>query len=331
MEEYISFDDIYRQNVNPTIMEGDTGNYVIILQEKLKILGYYYASITGSFDEYTKNSVIKFQDNNLIIPDGIVGNDTWDILYELTSNAEEELNERQTKPTLRLGSTGIYVTELQTLLTNLLYYNGPIDGNFGTATQTAVKMFQSNNRLTADGIVGRDTWSALETLYSPLAICEENGTNNNFTYTVVAGDSLWSISKRFNTTVDAIKRLNNLTSDVILVGQKLLIPESEGNVTPPTNITYTVVAGDTLWRLAQRFNTTVDAIKRLNNLTSDNLSIGQQLKIPSNNQNTIVYTVVAGDTLWRLAQRFNTTVDAIKRLNNLTSDNLSIGQQLIIQ
>lgn len=321
----------FKQENNPIIKEGDTGDYVIILQDKLKILNYYDSSITGSFDIYTKEAVLKFQQDYGIIPTGIINNETWQALYDATSVAVQPTSLIDERPVLRLGSTGIYVTELQTLLTNLLYYNGPIDGVFGTGTETAVKRLQLNNRLTPDGVVGRDTWSALATLYSPMAICEENGNEGNYiTYTVVAGDTLWALARRFNTTVDAIKSLNNLTSDRLSIGQTLLIPKTNGNITPPNYLTYTVIAGDTLWALARRFNTTVNAIKSLNNLTSDQLSIGQQLKIPSGTQNVITYTVVAGDNLWRIALRFNTTVDAIKQLNNLTSDRLSIGQQLRI-
>lgn len=113
------------------------------------------------------------------------------------------------------------------------------------------------------------------------------------------------------------------------MGQRLLIPTKEEIVPPSTNI-YIVVAGDTLWSISKRFNTTVNDIKRVNNLTSDILSIGQRLIIPSTSSNNLTYIVVAGDTLWNISRRFNTTVSDIKRLNNLTSDILSIGQQLII-
>ncbi len=97
-------------------------------------------------------------------------------------------------------------------------------------------------------------------------------------------------------------------------------------------IEHTVRSGDTLWLLAQRYNTTVNAIKAMNNLTSDMLMIGQVLRIPSTGTTppTFTYTVQPGDTLWLLAQRFNTTVNAIKALNNLTSDVLMIGQVLLI-
>lgn len=302
---------------------------IIVLQDKLKKLGYYDLSITGSFDNYTKDKLLKFQNDYQITQNNILNNLTWDALYGLTNNATTfDLYEQ--RPTLRLGDQGPYVTELQTLLTNLLYYNGEIDGIFGSGTQRAVKVFQSNNRLAADGIVGRDTWSALLTLYSPMAICEEN-SGNIITHTVVKGDTLWDLARRYGTTVEAIKRLNNLTSDLLKIGQELLIPTQNEPAPPPNNyINYTVIAGDNLWTLARRFNTTVNDIKSLNNLTSDRLSIGQILKIPTS-QNTITYTVVAGDSLWIIARRFNTTVEAIRITNNLTSDRLQIGQKLIIQ
>ena len=91
--------------------------------------------------------------------------------------------------------------------------------------------------------------------------------------------------------------------------------------------------GDTLWLLAQRYNTTVDAIKSLNGLSGDNLYIGQILRIPSAGAAPapyFEYTVRSGDTLWLLAQRYDTTVSAIKNLNNLRSDILNIGQVLRI-
>lgn len=158
-------------------------------------------------------------------------------------------------------------------------------------------------------------------------------------YTVVSGDSLYKIANKFNTTVDEIKRLNNLTSNTLSIGQKLIIKQNDNNNNNTNNETYTVVAGDSLYKIANKFNTTVDEIKRLNNLTSNNLSIGQQLIIKqnisndnnNNNSNTETYTVIAGDSLYKIANKFNTTVDEIKRLNNLTGNNLSIGQKLIIK
>lgn len=99
----------------------------------------------------------------------------------------------------------------------------------------------------------------------------------------------------------------------------------------PTESTYTVKAGDSLYAIANKYGMTVDQLKSLNNLSSNNLSIGQKLLItgtPSTEPQ--VYTVKSGDSLYRIALAFGTTVDAIKNLNNLTSNNLSIGQKLLI-
>jgi len=153
---------------------------------------------------------------------------------------------------------------------------------------------------------------------------------NYIVYVVKSGDSLYRIAQQYNTTVDTIKNFNNLTNNILQIGQELLIPISEIEEETPT-ITYIVKSGDSLWSIAQRYNTTVNEIKTLNNLTSNNLSIGQQLLIPSNSSNNrITYTVQSGDSLYSIANRYGTTVNAIKQLNNLSSNNLSIGQQLLI-
>lgn len=159
-------------------------------------------------------------------------------------------------------------------------------------------------------------------------------TGGNY-YTVKKGDTLWNIANANNTTVDAIKQANNLTNNSLSIGQLLKIPTGGTTSTPTSGNTYTVKAGDSLYKIANQFQTTVDALKKLNNLSSNTLQIGQVLRIPSStngttNNNGTVYTVVSGDSLYRIAQRFGVTVDAIMRANNLSNSNLSIGQKLVI-
>jgi len=149
-------------------------------------------------------------------------------------------------------------------------------------------------------------------------------------YSVVAGDTLYSIAGKYGLTVDELKSLNNLTSNTLSIGQQLLIQNNQYN---KSNITYTVVAGDSLYKIANRYGTTVDAIKKTNNLTSNLLSIGQTLTIPDVieiEDDYETYTVKSGDTLYGIAMSYGTTVDKIKVLNNLTSNTLSIGQKLLI-
>lgn len=162
-------------------------------------------------------------------------------------------------------------------------------------------------------------------------------------YIVEKGDTLYSLARRFNVSVNAIKEANNLTSDLLSIGQKLIIP----GLVPPSleTVSYVVQKGDTLYAIANRYNTTVNEIMAQNNLTSTTLSIGQILKIPTavlpvippiepppiiEEPTTISYTVKAGDSLYALGQRYGTTVNEIMALNNLTTTKLSIGQQLLI-
>ena len=147
------------------------------------------------------------------------------------------------------------------------------------------------------------------------------------TYIVQKGDSLWSIANKFNMTVSKLKNLNNLTNNLLSIGQVLKIKDSSNN----GKTTYTVQKGDSLWVIANKYGITTEELKSYNNLTSNLLSIGQVLKIPQGKTSTEnIYTVKKGDSLWTIANRYNTTVEKIKVLNNLTSNLLSIGQQLKI-
>jgi LysM repeat protein len=147
------------------------------------------------------------------------------------------------------------------------------------------------------------------------------------TYIVQKGDSLWSIANKFNMTVSELKNLNNLTNNLLSIGQVLKIKDSSNN----GKTTYTVQKGDSLWVIANKYGITTEELKSYNNLISNLLSIGQVLKIPQGKTSTEnIYTVKKGDSLWTIANRYNTTVEKIKVLNNLTSNLLSIGQQLKI-
>lgn len=156
------------------------------------------------------------------------------------------------------------------------------------------------------------------------------------TYIVKSGDSLYKIANQYNTTVDELKRINNLTTNILSIGQVLKLPaqtsqDTTPEVTPATTTTYTVKKGDSLYKIANQYNTTVDAIKSANNLTTNTLQIGQTLKIPQESTSGLTYTVQKGDSLYSIAKKFGTTVDRLKELNNLSSNLLSIGQILIIR
>lgn len=159
---------------------------------------------------------------------------------------------------------------------------------------------------------------------------DETEKPNDEYYVVSKGDSLWSIARKFDLTVDELKKLNNLTSNLLSIGQNLLIKER----TATSSNIYTVKKGDTLYGIANLYNVSVADIKSANGLTSNILNINQQLKIPGTsekeNEATISYTVQKGDTLYNIAKKYNTTVNEIKSLNNLTDNVLSIGQKILL-
>lgn len=160
---------------------------------------------------------------------------------------------------------------------------------------------------------------------------------STITYVVQKGDTLYAIASTYNTTVDEIKRLNNLNSNILSIGEELKIPTSESMIPNTEPIldsnSYVVKRGDTLYSIAKSNNVNLQDLINLNNLTDYELYIGQILKIPSeeiDNSQFTEYTVQRGDTLYSIARQFNTTVNDIKSLNNLSSNILSIGQVIKI-
>ena len=279
---------------------GSSGLDVQTIQTYLNRIRRNYPAIpaitdeAGTFGDSTKNAVTRFQSIFGLSPDGIVGKSTWyklSSLYTAVTRLSELDSEGNTlgigtvppSSVLRQGSRGPDVITLQYLLNVIAEYYPGIpaptqDGIFGSGTQQSVVAFQRAMQLTPDGMVGPLTWRTLYEVYQGIEqnIPSVKPETGSFEYTVQSGDSLWLIANRYTTTVDAIKRLNGLTSDMLNIGQVLKIPSSQS--TP--YIEHTVRPGDTLWILARRYETTVDAIKRLNGLTSDLLNIGQVLRIP---------------------------------------------------
>lgn len=180
------------------------------------------------------------------------------------------------------------------------------------------KRLKSNYKKYAEAVV------RAVTLYGGYKYVPVSGSNY---YVVKKGDSLWSIARKYNLSVNELKALNNLSSNGLSVGQRLIVGKESSN-------DYVVSAGDTLWAIARKFNVSIDDIKALNNLSSNNLSIGMTLKIPpysnKKNEETNVYVVKSGDSLWSIARMFNSTVDEIKSLNGLKSNVLRIGQRLVV-
>ncbi len=279
---------------------GSRGLDVQIIQAYLNRIRRNYPAIpvitdeAGVYGSSTNAAVTRFQSIFNLAADGVVGKTTW---YKISSlyTAVARLAELDSEGTslgigtvppgsvLRQGSRGADVITLQYLLNMAAEFYPSVprvsqDGIFGNGTKQAVTAFQNVMGLNPDGIVGENTWRALYNVYLGI---EENvpmpGPDTGYIeYVVQPGDTLWLLSQRYNTTVDAIKSLNGLTGSLLNIGQVLKIPSSDIG----SYIEYTVRLGDTLWQLSRRYGTTVDAIRNLNGLSSDVLHIGQVLKIP---------------------------------------------------
>ncbi len=172
---------------------------------------------------------------------------------------------------LEEGMQGRDVRELQedlVILGNRLI----IDGVFGPSTKSTVIEFQRKSKLPADGVVGDKTWDMIE---------EAMSFDN---YKVKRGDTLSGLAKVYGVNVKLIKNANDLDSNLIKVGEELIIPKTALGGAIDTDfyriISYKVRRGDTLEKLARRYHTTIRTIKKVNNFTNSNIIAGQIIKMP---------------------------------------------------
>ena len=314
---------VYALRNNPTLAQmaldniGDAGQierkvYQRRLPENPNKDYYFIIRDTGNLESllveygfiYNANDAYKLQNNLTDYVEGVVKAiaDYVQVPYTKDSTTQENYY------TVRQGDT--------------LY---SIANKFGTTVDTIKRL----NNLTSNTL----------TIGQTLLISEETLPEVS-TYIVEKGDTLYGIANKFGTTVDIIKRLNNLTVNTLLPGQQILVPatdqtpvEEEPTIPPIEQpyIIYTVQKGDSLWKISQRYKVPVNDITAFNNLSNINLKIGDELRIPITNMEAeVTYTVKRGDTLWSIAKDFEVSVDDIKNVNNLTTNLLTVGQNLII-
>ena len=137
-----------------TLRIGSKGEAVKDVQRRLKELGYYKSSIDGSYGSVTASAVKAFQQKNSLTADGVCGEDTLKMLNSSSAKGanDSDKDDEDDDGTLRIGSKGEAVKDVQRRLKELGYYKSSIDGSYGSVTASAVKAFQQKNGLTADSV-----------------------------------------------------------------------------------------------------------------------------------------------------------------------------------
>lgn len=311
-------------NLEPLIVEYgfiDDTKDVEFLKENYKELAEAVISAVANYigvpytppEEITTNTYVVQKGDSLYS----IANKLGTTVSELKKENNLTSNTLQIGEVLRIPTKEIYEGEENVYIVQ----KGDTLYSVAMANNTTVDELKRINNLTSNIL------STGQLLKIPSALLPES------TYIVKKGDSLYSIANKYNTTVDELKRINNLTSNILSIGQVLKLPSDKvSDIEKEENtISYTVQKGDSLYSIARKYSTTIDKIKDLNNLTTNLLSIGQVLLIPTDTNLETTYTVQKGDSLYSIAKRYDTTVDRLKQLNNLKSNLLSIGQILIVR
>jgi LysM repeat protein len=157
-------------------------------------------------------------------------------------------------------------------------------------------------------------------------------------------ETLFAISRRYGATVDAITSNNTIAAGGLEIGQLLRIPYVPKTPAAKGSITHTVAQKETLFSIARLYGVTTDDIKKWNSLPDNSLSIGQQLSIrkattstttardvtPAVKNSSGIHVVAEKETLYSIARMYKVFVADLRRWNNLPSDDVKIGQTIIV-
>jgi LysM repeat protein len=176
-----------------------------------------------------------------------------------------------------------------------------------------------------------------------------SSVTNAGSYTVASGDSVWSVANKHGITMDQLRSWNNIKNDFIYPGQRLVVKNS-GNkqtsspTTASTSISssagsqkYTVASGDSVWSIANKFGITMDQFRSWNNIKNDYVYPGQSVRVSGTataaNQtaSTSNYTVVSGDSVWGIADKFGISRDQFIQWNNIKDNFVYPGQSVRVK
>ncbi|NME67145.1 LysM peptidoglycan-binding domain-containing protein [Flammeovirga aprica] len=232
----------------------------------------------------------------------------------------------------------------------------------GTRINVGQKLLIKQGKYEAPEASAPSTTAVTKTASKP-AVTSSNGTL--VYHTVRSGETLGGIAEKYNTSASKLRSWNGMRGSTIYKGQKLKVYTTSSTTTsnstvkntsssksnngygPSANTRYhTVKSGDSLTEIAKSYRVYVKDIKRVNNMSGSSINVGQRLTIPPSPASVLnegkttqttsssesgYYTVKNGDTLWQIAQDNGVSVSEIKRLNNMKSNKLKVGQRLKIK
>ncbi|QTC40376.1 LysM peptidoglycan-binding domain-containing protein [Bacillus sp. V3] len=332
-----------------SVEAAQTVNY----QVELDKFASHYAAIIRTLESYTKKiDAAKSENEMMDLYDEYMG------YYDAVLEKEAPINVKNTAIVeldeyIYNSLIEVYNSEIDTID----YYNGELseeDYNKAIAAMEAtVSEQEALFKKTAKNYKSKHGVNFSKDMYyllgeNPPANTEQPVRTG--TYKVKSGDTLFAIARKYGTTVSSLKKLNNLKSDRIYVGQVLKVsgtasnPVNNDSKAPSKTTSYKIKKGDTLYSIAKKYKTSVSTLKKLNNLKSEMIYVGQTLKIsgtataPSKSKSpapdsskAITYKVKKGDTLFAIAKKYKTTVSNLKKANKLISDRIYVGESLKIQ
>ena len=253
----------------------------------------------------------------------IYTNETTTSLVESTSSTKSNVNYHKIKQGETIGS----IAELYKVsASNIREWNN-ISGNKIIAG-TTIKIYSDSSPNVVSNNVSQKT----------------ELTSESINHQIQSGETIIGISESYGVSVEDIKRWNNLSSSKIVAGKTLIIYSSGNGNHKVSNTTVTqktvksevhkVKKGETLGGIAEKYKVSISSIQQLNNISGNKIKAGQELKIPNQTGTTSqkskegLHTVENGETLYSIAIKYNTSVQKIKKLNNLSSSKIIVGQKL---
>jgi len=271
-------------------------------------------------------------------------------LKKWNSLKNNNINAGQSLKIYSNGTTTAFVESTNSNSGNVNYHkikNGETIGGIAEEYKVSSSSIREWNNLTSDKIIAGTTikiYSDASPVMDKEKVSPKNELNSeSLTHQIQPGETIIGISEDYGVSIDDIKRWNNLSSSRIVAGKTLIIYSNGNNYTNTTKTvartnnnasTHKVKKGETLGGIAEKYQVSIASLMKANDINGNKIIVGQELKIPksSDSKSQIskagYHTVETGETLYSIAIKYNTSVQKIKKLNELSSSKIIVGQKL---